>query len=253
MWKRVETGIVLCALVLAGALAVLEPPTVTVGSWGLAFPQAGERPVGNEDAEALEKQGGFYVGDGSERVLYLTFDAGYENGSTAKILDVLKQKQVPATFFLAGHYMEQNADLVRRMVAEGHQVGNHTMHHPDVTKLSKAEFTREVQDLEALFTELTGEKLSPFLRPPEGRYCADTLAWTRELGYTTVFWSLAHVDWNNEAQPDPKASLEKLLSRTHPGAVVLLHSTSQTNAAILADLIDQWRSQGYEIRQLSCS
>ncbi len=251
MWKRLEIGIVLLALVLAVTLAVLEPAAIAVGSWGLSFPQAGERPVGNEDREALLKQGGFFVGDGSEQVIYLTFDAGYENGSTAKILDVLKEKQVPATFFLAGNYMEKNADLVRRMVAEGHQVGNHTYHHPDVTKLSKAEFAQELQSLEARFTELTGSKLSPLFRPPEGRYSADSLAWARELGYTTVFWSLAYADWDNQNQPDPAASLEKILNRTHAGAVVLLHSTSQTNAEILPQLIDQWQAQGYVLRQLT--
>ena len=186
------------------------------------------------------------MGDTSRKVLYLTFDAGYENGCTEKILDILQKHNVKAAFFLVGNYMQKNPDLVRRMVTEGHIVGNHTMHHPDMSKLSdRAAFTKELTDLENLFQEVTGKELPKFYRPPQGIYSEDNLKMAQELGYKTVFWSLAYVDWNNDAQPSKEQAFQKLLPRTHNGAVVLLHSTSQTNAAILDELLTTWEQQGY--------
>ena len=179
-------------------------------------------------------------------MLYLTFDAGYENGCTEKILDVLQKHQVPAAFFLVGNYMEKNADLVRRMVSDGHIVGNHTMHHPDMSKLSDpAAFEKELKALEALFFEITGKELPRYYRPPQGIYSEENLKMAQQLGYHTVFWSRAYVDWNNDSQPTREYALGKLLPRTHNGAVILLHSTSQTNAQILDELLTRWKEQGY--------
>ena len=176
----------------------------------------------------------------------MTFDAGYENGCTEKILNILKKHNVRAAFFLVGNYMERNADLVRRMVEEGHIVGNHTMHHYDMSKLEdKAAFEKELTDLEALFRETTGKELPKYYRPPQGTYSQKNLQLAKGLGYKTVFWSLAYVDWNNDAQPTPQQAFDKLLPRTHDGAVVLLHSTSQTNAQILDELLTRWSDQGY--------
>ena len=233
----------LAAVVAAGVFAVSGMET---GSWGLSFRQEGAPPIGNAGRDQLMAYDAAYLGDTSQKKLYLTFDAGYENGSTEKILDVLKVQQVPAAFFLVGNYIEKNADLVRRMAEEGHIVGNHTMHHYDMSKLTTQEaFTKELQDLETLYKETTGREMPKFYRPPQGLYSAENLRMAQELGYKTVFWSLAYVDWNNDAQPTREEALAKLLPRTHPGAVVLLHSTSKTNAEILNELIEKWKEEGY--------
>ena len=224
---------------------------VETGSWGLSFRQEGQPPVGPASADTLQQYDAVYMGDTGQKVLYLTFDAGYENGCTAKILDVLKKHNVSAAFFLVGNYMETNPELVQRMVAEGHTVGNHTMHHPDMSKLSDpAAFAKELQELEALYTRITGQQMQKYYRPPQGLYSEENLKMAKELGYKTVFWSLAYVDWNNDAQPTREQAFGKLLPRTHNGAVVLLHSTSQTNADILDELLTRWEAQGYTFASL---
>ena len=248
MQKR-DLVILLLALVLAAGMAVgiFVTDGMETGSWGLHFRTEGAPPVGNAGRDQLKAYDAAYLGNPAKKVLYLTFDAGYENGCTEKILDILKEQQVPAAFFLVGNYMERNADLVRRMVKEGHTVGNHTMHHYDMSKLSeKAAFSKELQDLEALYKEVTGQELPKYYRPPQGIYSQENLKMAKELGYKTVFWSLAYVDWNNDAQPSREEAFQKLLPRTHPGAVVLLHSTSRTNAEILQELIQKWKAEGYE-------
>lgn len=219
---------------------------IETGAWGLSFRQEHAPPVGPASSEELARFNASYIGDTQKKVLYLTFDAGYENGCTAKILDVLKSHNVPAAFFLVGNYIEKNADLVRRMVDEGHIVGNHTMHHYDMSKLStKDAFSKELTELETLFKETTGKELPKYYRPPQGIYSKDNLLMAKELGYQTVFWSLAYMDWNNDKQPTVEEAYAKLLPRIHDGAVVLLHSTSQTNAAILDDLLTKWKDMGY--------
>ncbi len=234
------------AIAVTVAVTVFSRSALQTGSWGLKFRQEGTAPIGNAGQDQLRQLDAAYIGKPDEKVLYLTFDAGYENGSTEKILDILKRQEVRAAFFLAGNYIEKNADLVRRMAQEGHIVGNHTMHHYDMSKLSdKAAFSKELQDLENLYREKTGGDLPKFYRPPQGIYSGENLKMAKELGYKTVFWSLAYVDWNNDAQPTREQALSKLLPRTHPGAVVLLHSTSQTNAEILEELIGKWKEEGY--------
>ena len=234
------------AFAVAVAVSVFAGSSLQTGSWGLSFREEGTPPIGNAGKDQLKQYDAAYLGDPSEKVLYLTFDAGYENGCTEKILDVLKRQQVPAAFFLVGNYMEKNADLVRRMVAEGHTVGNHTMHHYDMSKLvEKAAFAKELTDLEDLYKEITGREMPKYYRPPQGLYSEENLKMARELGYKTVFWSLAYVDWNNDAQPSREEAFRKLLPRTHPGAVVLLHSTSRTNAEVLEELIGKWKEEGY--------
>ena len=165
---------------------------------------------------------------------------------------MLKANQVPAAFFLVGNYIEKNPDLVKRMVAEGHIVGNHTMHHYDMSKLGdKAAFSKELTDLEALYRDTVGAEMPKFYRPPQGIYSEENLRQAKELGYKTVFWSLAYVDWKNDAQPTRDTAFNKLLPRIHPGAVVLLHSTSQTNADILDELLTRWEQQGYRFAPIS--
>ena len=171
-------------MVLIGALCAAIALTVSqflgnaleTGSWGLCFRTEGQLPTGPASMQELKKYDAAYAEPTAEKVLYLTFDAGYENGCTGKILDTLKKHNVPAAFFLVGNYIEKNADLVRRMVDEGHIVGNHTMHHYDMSKLSdKAAFQKELQDLEALFKETTGKEMPKYYRPPQGIYSQENL------------------------------------------------------------------------------
>ena len=251
--KKRDLLILLIAVVIALAVSVsvFASSALTTGSWGLSFRQEGAPPIGNAGKDQLRQYQAAYIGNTNKKVLYLTFDAGYENGCTAKILDTLKEKQVPAAFFLVGNYIRQSPDLVRRMVAEGHTVGNHTMHHYDMSRLSdKAAFSKELTDLEALYKETVGQELPKYYRPPQGIYSEENLKMAQELGYKTLFWSLAYVDWNNDAQPTREAAFAKLLPRTHNGAVVLLHSTSKTNAEILGELIDKWKAMGYRFGTL---
>jgi len=240
----------ICAA-LALAISQFSGKTVETGAWGLSFRQEGQPPIGPANSRELAKYDAAYVGDTSEKVLYLTFDAGYENGCTEKILDVLKKHNVPAAFFLVGNYIEKNADLVRRMVDEGHIVGNHTMHHYDMSKLkTKEAFQKELTELEEVFASVTGKALPKYYRPPQGVYSQENLEMAKELGYKTVFWSLAYVDWNNDAQPTKEQAFGKLLPRTHKGAVVLLHSTSATNAEILDELLTKWETEGYRFETI---
>ena len=247
MLKRdiyVFSGVGLLTVVLA--LGVWLGSALPTGSWGLSFRQEGAPPIGTAGADQLGRYDAAYLGDTSEKVLYLTFDAGYENGCTAQILDTLKKHDVKAAFFLVGNYIQRNADLVRRMVQEGHTVGNHTMHHPDMSKLSDFNaFSRELSDLAELYEQTVGQPMPRYYRPPQGIYSEENLKMAQQLGYRTVFWSLAYVDWNNDAQPSREQALSKLLPRTHPGAVVLLHSTSKTNAEILDELLTKWEEAGY--------
>lgn len=240
------------ALALAAAVGVIQGTVLETGSWGLSFRESGAAPIGNAGVDQLQKYDAAYLGSTSEKVLYLTFDAGYENGCTAQILDVLKKHNVPAAFFLVGNYIEKNADLVRRMVEEGHTVGNHTMHHYDMSKISDpAAFRKELEDLEQLYQQTVGQPMAKYYRPPQGIYSEENLRQAKQLGYRTVFWSLAYVDWKNDDQPTAQTAFNKLLPRTHPGAVVLLHSTSKTNAAILDELLSQWEGQGYRFAPIS--
>ena len=252
MRKR-DMAIIWIAVLTAVALAVsiFSRQALETGSWGLSFRTEGAPPVGTAGTAQLKEFDAFYLGDTSKKVIYLTFDAGYENGCTEKILDALKKHDVKAAFFLVGNYLEQNADLVRRMAEEGHIVGNHTMHHPDMSKISDpAAFRKELSDLEALYKQITGRDMPKYYRPPQGIYSEDNLRMAKEMGYKTVFWSLAYVDWNNDAQPTAQQAYSKLLPRTHNGAVVLLHSTSKTNAEILDDLLTKWKDMGYSFATL---
>ena len=248
--KRIAIAALGAAFLLAVVL-IWRTAAVETGSWGLSFQTEGAAPAGPVSAEKLAQLGGAYLDPDGERVLYLTFDAGYENGYTEQILDVLKKHEVCAAFFLVGDYLERNADLVRRMTEEGHIVGNHTMNHPDMRNLSGEEFARELSGAEALYTEITGQTMPTFYRPPQGRYTEENLTQASALGYKTVFWSLAYADWDNKDQPDPDAALAKLNRRVHDGAVVLLHSTSKTNAAILDRLLTGWEEQGYRFAPLT--
>lgn len=234
-----------------------QPPegwelTFASEDWGLSFRESGTQPTGNARAEDLAWYDAYYVGDDSEKVIYLTFDCGYENGNTEPILDALKKHNVQATFFVVGHFLETAPDMAKRMVADGHTVGNHTYHHLDMPTISDREtFQKEMDDVANLFREITGEELSMYYRPPQGKCNEQNLKMAQELGYNTIFWSLAYVDWDTDAQPSHAEAFEKLTGRIHPGAIVLLHNTSQTNGEILDELLTKWEEMGYSFESLA--
>lgn len=221
------------------------------GNWGLSFQQEGQPPVANASADYLKQFDAYYADITQDKVIYLTFDAGFENGNTPAILDALKKHNAPATFFVVGNYLNTSPDLVKRMVAEGHNVCNHTFHHPDMSKMSTKEaFNKELTDLETLYQQVTGQPMKKYYRPPQGKYSESNLAMAKELGYKTFFWSLAYVDWYENDQPTKEEAFKKLLGRIHPGAVVLLHSTSKTNGEILDELLTKWEEMGYHFASL---
>lgn len=251
--RKKDFWLILTAVAAAFLLAVgqFASEAIPTGSWGLSFKASGQAPQGPSSTEKLKEYDAAYVGSPEEKVLYLTFDAGYENGCTEKILDTLKKHDVKAAFFLVGNYLERNADLVRRMVEEGHIVGNHTMNHPDMSAIADKEaFQKELTGLEDLFKEITGKELPKYYRPPQGIYSEENLKMAKELGYKTVFWSLAYKDWENNNQPTRDYALGKLIPRSHNGAVILLHSTSQTNADVLDELLTQWKNSGYRFETI---
>ena len=243
-----------------GALTAKKAESVGVSAllheksenWGLGFGTEGKPPTGNASAEELKKYNAYFIGDTTQNTIYLTFDCGYENGNTEPILDALKKHDVKATFFVVGNFLETSPEIVKRMIAEGHTVGNHTYHHLDMSSISSMDaFKKETQDVENLFEQITGTPITKFYRPPQGKYNIENLKMAQELGYHTFFWSLAYVDWYQDKQPTKDEAFGKLLKRIHPGAIVLLHSTSSTNAQILDELLTKWEEMGYTIKPLT--
>ncbi|SEN28708.1 delta-lactam-biosynthetic de-N-acetylase [Lihuaxuella thermophila] len=198
----------------------------------------------------LQKQGAIFLGDPKKKELYLTFDNGYENGYTVKVLDVLKAKKVPAAFFVTGHYVKDQPELIKRMAKEGHVIGNHSWSHPDMTRISTSRIQKELDQVKEEVAHLTGQKEMRFARPPRGIFSEKTLAVHRELGYTTVFWSVAYKDWDTKDQRGWNHAYKNVMSQLHPGAVILLHSVSKDNAEALEKMIDDARKQGYEFKSL---
>ncbi|GHV37587.1 delta-lactam-biosynthetic de-N-acetylase [Clostridia bacterium] len=232
-------------------LSLVISAVVACSNWGLSFQTKNAPPRADFDTDFLKQYGAAYIGDTSGKTVYLTFDAGFENGQTPGILDTLKKNAVPAAFFLVGNYLEREPALVKRMADEGHTVGNHTFHHPDMSGVSDfAAFRKELELMESAYKNVTGRELPKFYRPPMGKFSEQNLKFAKDLGYKTVFWSLAYVDWKRDEQPAPAAAMEKLMSRIHGGAVILLHSTSQTNADILDEFIAKLKANGYQFGTL---
>ena len=258
MKKKQMTAVCLSVIILLGvcygaySLLVGQAVRASKTDWGLGYGESGTTPTGNSTPDALKEFNAYYIGDTQKNKVYLTFDAGYENGYTATILDILKKHKVPAAFFLVGNYMDTSPDLVRRMVEEGHVVGNHTMTHPDMSKIrDKNSFKKELSGLEEKYKEITGEEMLKVYRPPQGKFNIENLKMAKELGYKTFFWSLAYVDWLENNQPSKDFAFSKLIPRMHNGAVVLLHSTSKTNSEILDELLTKWKEMGYTFGSLT--
>ena len=213
------------------------------------------QPRFGNDLSWVQEYGGIYIDQvkddaAADKVVYLTFDAGYENGNVEKILNVLKEENVPGAFFILGNLIDRNPDLVKRMSEEGHLVCNHTNKHKNITKLDQADIKQEIQALEHAYTELTGKQMAKYFRPPEGTFDKDSLTVVQECGYKTVFWSFAYEDWDNQKQMNPHDAKRKIMDNLHNGEIMLLHPTSATNAAVLKEVIQEIKSMGYRIGSL---
>ena len=219
--------------------------------WGFKKSQNHEPPfAGQESDQLLGKYDAFYLGNTAKNNIYLTFDNGYENGYTSQILDVLKKKKIPATFFVTGHYLDDQPELVKRMVKEGHIVGNHSWYHPDLTKVNDERLKKELESVRKKTEQLTSQKGMNYVRPPRGIFSERTLAISKELGYYNVFWSLAFVDWNIDQQKGWKYSYDNIMKQIHPGAILLLHTVSKDNAEALEKVIADLQKQGYTFKSL---
>lgn len=252
-----KTG--LCVLLLFSLLlSAMLPASASEQEfhWYCMHAKAHLQPSVAPELAFVRELGGYYADerhcaqDDADKVVYLTFDAGYENGNVEKVLDVLKQEQATAAFFVLGHLLTSEPTLVQRMVDEGHAVCNHTMRHKNMAQLDKTAFVRELEDLERLFEERFGMKLSPYYRPPEGSFSKDNLLWAQEKGYKTVFWSFAYPDWDNQKQMSQEKAKSIILGNLHNGEVLLLHPTSATNAAVLSSVLREIKEQGYRFGSL---
>lgn len=212
-----------------------------------------EAPSFPQEAREIKQYNAYYIDDkvdDNNKIIYITFDAGYENGNIEKILDTLKAESVPAAFFLLDNIILKNKDLVIRMAEEGHLVCNHTKNHKNLSFATENEITRDLTALEMLYKEKTGREMSKYFRFPEGKYSIEALKHVNNLGYTTVFWSFAYDDWDNNRQPNTAKAIKKVLENTHNGAIMLFHPTSNTNAEIFPTLIKEWKKMGYSFGTL---
>jgi peptidoglycan-N-acetylmuramic acid deacetylase len=233
------------------------PGTVVTGSlsndkkgWGLKRNDSHQQPEMSASTSAgLSKYGAYWIGSPDEKTLYLTFDEGYENGYTPQILDILKANDVKAAFFVTGHYLKSQPELVKRMVNEGHIVGNHTDSHPSLPGVSDEEIKKELQVVEQAYEQLTGRKDMKYLRPPMGEYSERTLAVTRELGYHNIFWSMAFVDWV-PMPGGPDEAYQSVMDNLHNGALILLHAVSKDNTEALDRILKDTKAQGYTFKTL---
>lgn len=219
-------------------------------SWGLKKNPGKAPDINPGEIEILDAYDGVYLGDTDTKSLYLTFDEGYENGYTAKILDILKKHSVPACFFVTGPYLKSETELICRMVDEGHDVGNHTVNHPSMPSLSEEELENELIELDRTFYETTGKSMK-FLRPPMGEHSERSMYLSKMLGYKTVFWSIAYEDWNVDKQPAREYVYNSVMDNLHNGAIILMHAVSSTNAETLESIIIEAKKQGYTFKSLT--
>lgn len=221
----------------------------TIG-WGIKRNNNHEQPdVGSQNKKILEENNGICLGNNDKKNIYLTFDEGYEAGYTPKILEILKNNNVKATFFITAHYVNTQEELVRQMISEGHIIGNHTVNHKSMPTLTDEQIKTEVMDLHQAMLEKFNYEMK-YIRPPKGEYSERTIIETNKLGYKTVMWSFAYEDWNENQQPDEGKSKEKVLKNLHNGEIILLHGNSKTNTNILDTIIKEAKNMGYEFKSL---
>lgn len=218
--------------------------------WGIKRSDNHEQPdVGTKNKEIMDKYNGIYMGNKEKKIVYLTFDLGYEAGYTSKILEILKNNNVKATFFITAHYVNTQPDLVKQMINEGHIVGNHTVNHKSMPSCSLETINKEVMNLHSAISEKFGYEMK-FIRPPKGEYSERTVAYTNTLGYKTVMWSFAYDDWDENKQGREEYGRKKILENVHNGEIMLLHATSKDNANILDDVVKQIKQMGYEFKNI---
>lgn len=218
--------------------------------WGIKRSDNHEQPdVGTKNKEIMDKYNGIYMGNKEKKIVYLTFDLGYEAGYTSKILEILKNNNVKATFFITAHYVNTQPDLVKQMIDEGHIVGNHTANHKSMPSCSLETINKEVMNLHSAISEKFGYEMK-FIRPPRGEYSERTVAYTNTLGYKTVMWSFAYDDWDENKQGREEYGRKKILENVHNGEIMLLHATSKDNANILDDVVKQIKHMGYEFKNI---
>lgn len=257
MYGRTSLRILTCCCILSAICTILCINANASGAIGWYCKRTTDhtQPALDSDLAIIGELDGYYVDrkhseSTQDKVIYLTFDAGYENGNVSKILDILKKEQVPGAFFVLENLVERNPDLVKRMANEGHLVCNHTSTHKNITKIPQSELTREIKDLENAYQALTGHKMAKYFRPPEGTFDQLSLQHVKNLGYKTVFWSFAYADWDNAHQMSAQSAMKKIMENLHNGEVMLLHPTSATNAEILEDLIRELKQMGYRFGTL---
>ena len=218
--------------------------------WGIKREKDHKRPdVGKENKELMEKYNGIYIGNENKKYIYLTFDEGYEAGYTDKILDILKENDVKATFFITAHYLNTAEELVKRMVNEGHIVGNHTVNHKTLPEISDKEIDEEVMGLHQAIYEKTGYEMK-YIRPPKGEYSERSLDATNKLGYTTVMWTFGYMDYDENKQKGTEYAKKIILDNLHNGEIMLLHGNSKDNANVLDEIIKSAKAEGYEFKSL---
>lgn len=252
--RRTWSALSALALALAVAAVVAVPAYAADTPYHFGFKKSKDgqpASIAQEPFQALvAKHGALFLGDAEAKALYLTFDNGYENGFTPAILDVLRDKKVPAIFFVTGQYIKEQPELLRRMADEGHLIGNHSWSHPDLTTVADAKLKEELDRVKDGVSAVTKQKDMVFLRPPRGIFSDRTLGVSGRLGYVNVFWSVAYVDWDTKRQQGAEHAFRQVTRQLHPGAIILLHSVSKDNAAALGRIIDYAREQGYEFRSL---
>lgn len=218
--------------------------------WGFKRGENNKQPsLDSKAKQIIESFEGITMGSSNEKIVYLTFDNGYEAGYTEKILDSLKETNVKATFFITAHYLNTASDIVKRMIEEGHIVGNHTVNHKDLTKLSDEEIKDEIMNLHNAVYEKFGYEMKYF-RPPKGEFSERVIKIIKELGYTSVMWSSAYDDWDKNKQNREEYGKKKIIDNIHNGAVILLHATSKDNSSILESVINEVKSRGYEFKNI---
>ncbi len=232
-------------------LFFIMPNTVHGYGWGYKKNYDNKLPEVGKFGEVLKEHDAIYADlTTDDKEIYFTFDNGYEQGYTEEVLEVLKKHQVPATFFVTGHYVKTEPDLVKRMVDEGHIIGNHSYSHPDFTTMAKEEMKKELDKLEKAVADVSEQKQTVYLRPPRGTFNENTLKWATEFGYVHVFWSLAFKDWETNNQKGWKYSYDQIMTQIHPGAILLLHTVSEDNAKALDKVITQLKKDGYTFKSL---
>lgn len=253
MWKQHIVGAVIATFIIAAAISF--NPYSASGSdeynWGFKRAKNGEQAeAGAQLDQVVEKYGAIYKGKPDKKVAYLTFDNGYENGFTESILDTLKKENAPATFFLTGHYLESAPDLVKRMVKDGHTIGNHSYGHPNMARLTPDGMRAEWKKLDDKLRELTGIEHTTYARPPEGTFNAKLLEVGNAEGYRHIFWSVAFKDWVRDQRRGADYAYNALMEQLHPGAVILMHTVAQDNAEALPMFIAEAKKQGYTFLSL---